>query len=217
MKRMQTTKPVAAIRHGFSLIELLIVLAILVLLATLVVPKLLGSRDQANIDATKTQIALFKQTLEMYSLSMSGYPSTEQGLKALVERPSSDAGETDDFGGDDEFGADEDLADFGGDEDEDMGEDGDSGSNSNWKGPYLNTEKLPKDPWGSAYRYEFPGANNKLGEPDIWSLGPDRKDSTEDDIVSWSGQRKEGGGGDSEGFDTTDDSDDGGDIDLGDE
>jgi general secretion pathway protein G len=217
---MQTTKHVAAARRGFSLIELLIVLAILVLLATLVVPKLLGSRDQANIDATKTQISLFKSTLELYSLSMSGYPTTEQGLKALVERPSSDPGEgdefRDEFGGEDEFGVDEDLADLGGDEDE-MDEDGGSEANSNWKGPYLNTEKLPKDPWGTAYRYEFPGQNNKLGEPDIWSLGPDRKDNTADDIVSWSGKRKEGGGDDFEGFDTTEDNADSGAIDLGDE
>lgn len=220
MKRIQTTKHVAAARRGFSLIELLIVLAILVLLATLVVPKLLGSRDQANIDATKTQISLFKSTLELYSLSMSGYPTTEQGLKALVERPSSDPGEGDEFGdefgGEDEFGVDEDLADLGGDEDE-MDEDGGSEANSNWKGPYLNTEKLPKDPWGTAYRYEFPGQNNKLGEPDIWSLGPDRKDNTADDIVSWSGKRKEGGGDDLEGFDTTEDNADSGAIDLGDE
>jgi general secretion pathway protein G len=217
---MQTTKHVAAARRGFSLIELLIVLAILVLLATLVVPKLLGSRDQANIDATKTQISLFKSTLELYSLSMSGYPTTEQGLKALVERPSSDPGEGDEFGdefgGEDEFGDDEDLDDLLGDEDE-MDEDGGSGANSNWKGPYLNTEKLPKDPWGTAYRYEFPGQNNKLGEPDIWSLGPDRKDNTADDIVSWSGKRKEGGGDELEGFDTTEDNADSEAIDLGDE
>lgn len=216
MKRMQSTKQVAAARRGFSLIELLIVLAILVLLATLVVPKLLGSRDQANIDATKTQISLFKSTLELYSLSMSGYPTTEQGLKALVERPSSDSGEGNEFGGEDEFGVDEDLADLDEDEDE-MNEDVGSEANSNWKGPYLNTERLPKDPWGTAYRYEFPGQNNKLGEPDIWSLGPDRKDNTADDIVSWSGKRKEGGGDDFEGFDTTEDNADSEAIDLGDE
>lgn len=220
MKRMQTTKQIAAARRGFSLIELLIVLAILVLLATLVVPKLLGSRDQANIDATKTQISLFKSTLELYSLSMSGYPTTEQGLKALVERPGSDAGGGDEFGdefgGEDQFGDDEDLDDLGGDEDE-MDEAGGSQANSNWKGPYLNTEKLPKDPWGTAYRYEFPGQNNKLGEPDIWSLGPDRKDNTADDIVSWSGKRKEGGGGDLEGFDTTEDNADSEPLDLDDE
>jgi general secretion pathway protein G len=213
---MQTTKHVAAARRGFSLIELLIVLAILVLLATLVVPKLLGSRDQANIDATKTQISLFKSTLELYSLSMSGYPTTEQGLKALVERPSSDRGEGNDFGGEDEFGVDEDLADLEDDEDE-MDEDVGSQANSNWKGPYLNTEKLPKDPWGTAYRYAFPGQNNKLGEPDIWSLGPDRKDNTLDDIVSWSGKRKEGGGGDLEGFDTTEDNADSEPLELDDE
>jgi general secretion pathway protein G len=216
MKRMQTTKHVAAARRGFSLIELLIVLAILVLLATLVVPKLLGSRDQANIDATKVQINTFKSTLELYRLGMSGYPTTEQGLKALVERPTSDAGGGDEFGGEDEFGVDEDLADLGGDQDE-MDEDVGSEANSNWKGPYLNTEKLPKDPWATAYRYEFPGQNNKLGEPDIWSLGPDRKDNTADDIVSWSGKRKEGGGDDFEGFDTTEDNADSEAIDLGDE
>ncbi|MCH2211667.1 MAG: type II secretion system protein GspG [Fuerstiella sp.] len=222
MKKMQKRNNCAAGRHGFSLIELLIVLAILVLLASLVAPRLLGSREKANVDAAKTQISLLKTSLEMYSLHMGGYPSTEQGLKALVERPSSSSlSETsgdDGFGGDDEFGVEEDLADLGLD-DEAESLDGDSGGNSNWQGSYLKSDSLPKDPWGTAYRYEFPGQNNKVGEPDIWSLGPDRKDNTADDVVSWSGKRNSGGNrSDSadEGFDTTDeDPDAGAEIDLG--
>ncbi len=144
MKRMQTTKHVTAARRGFSLIELLIVLAILVLLASLVAPRLLGSRDQAKIDTTKTQIGMLKGGLEMYSLGMSGFPTTEQGLQALVERPSADSG---DAGTDDEFGTEEDLADFDLDEDADSLDEEDSGLDSNWKGPYIKAEKIPKDPW----------------------------------------------------------------------
>ncbi len=222
MKRMQTRNTTAVCRRGFSLIELLIVLAILVLLATLVAPRLLGSREKANVDAAKTQISMFKSALEFYSLHMAGYPSTEQGLMALVARPSGNAGGGDELDGDDGFGADEDLTGFGDEDDaDDLEEEGDGGSNSNWDGPYIKTDKLPKDPWGSAYRYEFPGQNNSIGEPDIWSLGPDRKDNTSDDIVSWSGNRKSGGtraDGADEGFDTTgDDAGDEVDIDLGDE
>lgn len=205
MKRTQHTHQRSAVRRGFSLIELLIVLAILVLLASLVAPRLLGSREKANIDAAKTQISLFKSTLEIYSLHMGGYPSSEQGLQSLIEAPSADASGGD--LGEDEFGSeDEDLADLG----DDLGEDGmeeDGGSNSNWQGPYIKADKLPKDPWGTAYRYEFPGQNNNIGEPDIWSLGPDRKDNTEDDITSWTGKRKEGDSGADDGFD------DGGDAD----
>jgi general secretion pathway protein G len=196
MKRLSTTNNPAVVRNGFSLIELLIVLAILVLLASLVAPRLLGSREKANVDAAKTQISLFKSTLEIYSLHNSGYPTSEQGLKALIERPSSDSG----IGGgdefeDDAFGEDEDLADLGLDEEDDGMEEEEGSSNSNWQGPYIKSDKLPKDPWGSAYRYEYPGQNNKIGEPDIWSLGPDRKDNTTDDVVSWTGKRKTGEGG----------------------
>lgn len=210
MKRMQTNSHFAAVRRGFSLIELLIVLAILVLLASLVAPRLLGSREQANIDAAKTQIKMLQGPLEMYSLAMGGYPTTEQGLKALIEAPSADSA----VGGEDEFGDGEDLADLGADEEGDGLDEEGGGSNSNWKGPYIKAEKVPVDPWGSKYRYEFPGQNNTLGEPDIWSIGPDRKDNTEDDITSWSGERKDGEGGADDGFDDGGDSEE---VDLGDE
>ena len=209
MKRIQTRQHVAATRFGFSLIELLIVLAILVLLATLVAPRLLGSREKANVDAAKAQIAMFKGPLEIYSLHMSGYPTTEQGLMALVERPSASVQGVD-SGVDDGFGPSDDLTDFRiQDELDEIEESDDLGTSSSWQGPYIKTDKLPVDPWGSVYRYEYPGQNNSIGEPDIWSVGPDRRDNTQDDIVSWSGQRRRTGGrnqrttGEDQGFDTT--------------
>ncbi|MBL8890333.1 MAG: type II secretion system major pseudopilin GspG [Planctomycetaceae bacterium] len=74
-------------RHGFSLVELMIVLAILVLLAGLVLPRLLGQQNKADIKATQTQINSFKQALQNYAIDVRTYPDTESGLKALVAKP----------------------------------------------------------------------------------------------------------------------------------
>jgi general secretion pathway protein G len=52
----------------------------------------------------------------------------------------------------------------------------------NWRGPYL--DKLPSDPWGSAYIYEYPGKHNPSSY-DLYSVGPDGKAGTEDDIGNW--------------------------------
>jgi general secretion pathway protein G len=52
----------------------------------------------------------------------------------------------------------------------------------NWHGPYL--EKLPLDPWGSAYIYYYPGKHNPAGY-DLLSIGPDQKEGTDDDIGNW--------------------------------
>ncbi len=53
----------------------------------------------------------------------------------------------------------------------------------NWKGPYLK-KGLPKDPWGSPYAYQFPGAHNP-SMYDLFSPGPDKQNGTQDDIVNW--------------------------------
>ena len=74
-------------RKGFTLVEVLVVMAILVLLAGLVAPKVLGSKKKADINAAKTQIGGFKGALERYALNMNDFPTTEQGLKALVTEP----------------------------------------------------------------------------------------------------------------------------------
>lgn len=76
-------------RQGFTLVEVLVVMAILVLLAGLVAPKVLGSKKKADINATKTQIGAIKGALERYALDMNEFPTTEQGLDALVKKPDS--------------------------------------------------------------------------------------------------------------------------------
>jgi len=74
-------------RRGFTLMEVLVVLAILVMLVGMVVPKILGTQKKADINAAKTQIGMLKACLERYALDCKTYPSTEQGLQALLEKP----------------------------------------------------------------------------------------------------------------------------------
>lgn len=74
-------------RQGFSLVELMIVLAILVLLAGLVLPRLLGQQNKADIKATQTQISSFKQALQNYAIDVRSFPDTEAGLNALLTKP----------------------------------------------------------------------------------------------------------------------------------
>ncbi|SNR80455.1 type II secretion system major pseudopilin GspG [Desulfurobacterium atlanticum] len=74
-------------RKAFTLIELLVVVVILSLLAAIVVPKLTGRVDETKVKTTKVQLKEIKRALEMYKLDNGMYPTTSQGLKALVENP----------------------------------------------------------------------------------------------------------------------------------
>lgn len=74
--------------RGFTLLEILIVVLIIGLIAALVVPNLVGQPDQAKIKMAQTQMRNFDTSLQLYYLSNSHYPSTDQGLQALVEQPS---------------------------------------------------------------------------------------------------------------------------------
>ena len=75
-------------RRGFTLVEVLVVVVILGLLAALVVPRVVGRGEEAKRTAASVQIREIEQALEMYRLDSSMYPTTAQGLEALVVKPS---------------------------------------------------------------------------------------------------------------------------------
>ncbi len=76
-------------RHsGFTLIEVMIVIVILGVLAALIVPKVMGRPDEARVAAAKQDIFTIMQSLKLYKLDNRRYPTTEQGLAALVQKPS---------------------------------------------------------------------------------------------------------------------------------
>ena len=73
--------------HGFTLIEIMVVIVILGVLAALVVPRVLSRPDEARAVAAKSDIAAIMQALKLYKLDNQRYPTTEQGLTALTTRP----------------------------------------------------------------------------------------------------------------------------------
>jgi general secretion pathway protein G len=73
--------------HGFTFIEIMVVVAILAILAALVVPRIMGRTDDAKRTAAKVQIRNIEGALQLYKLDNGVYPSSEQGLKALIEKP----------------------------------------------------------------------------------------------------------------------------------
>ncbi len=140
-------------RSGFTLIEVLMVAAILALLAAFAVPALMGAGDEAKKDICRATIehnGTIAGGLKRFRFDIGVYPETDEGLAALYEIPSSV------------------------DEDSRL-----------WKGPYMETplEKL-RDPWGNEYEYRAPGEFNEQGY-DLWSVGKDHKDGTDDDITNW--------------------------------
>lgn len=74
---------------GFSLLEIMVVIVILGILASIVVPNILGNKEKADRQKAVTDITALENALEMYYLDNSRYPTTEQGLDALVSKPSS--------------------------------------------------------------------------------------------------------------------------------
>ena len=73
---------------GFTLIEILIVVVILGILGAVIMPNILSRPDTARVQAAQTDLRALSQTLEIYRLDNFQYPSSEQGLESLVDRPS---------------------------------------------------------------------------------------------------------------------------------
>jgi general secretion pathway protein G len=74
-------------KAGFTLIEIMVVIVILAMLAALVGPKLMGRTDDAKVKTTSIQLKGLESALKFYKLDTGSYPSTEQGLGALVTKP----------------------------------------------------------------------------------------------------------------------------------
>jgi general secretion pathway protein G len=85
-KMIRNHRPLES-QQGFTLIELLVVMIIIGLLAALVVPKMFGKVGKAQRQATQAQIELFATALDVYRLDVGSYPTTEQGLAVLLQKP----------------------------------------------------------------------------------------------------------------------------------
>jgi len=137
-------------KRGFTLIEIMVVIVILALLAALVGPKLMGRTDDAKITKARVDIKGIETALKLYKLDTGYYPTTEQGLGALITKPTV----------------------------------GLIPKNYRDEG-YLDTKKIPKDPWSNDYLYVSPGEH---GDYDLYSYGPDGVKGGEGknaDITSW--------------------------------
>ncbi|MFC4240023.1 type II secretion system major pseudopilin GspG [Marinobacter oulmenensis] len=77
----------ARAHRGFTLIEIMVVMVILGLLVAIVAPNIMGRSDQARVTVAETQLSNIANALDLYRLDNSHYPSTQQGLEALVNRP----------------------------------------------------------------------------------------------------------------------------------
>jgi general secretion pathway protein G len=116
---------------GFTLIEMLVVLVIIGLLASLVGPKLFGKVDSSRVQTAQTQVKMLKGALESMRLDIGRYPTTEQGLALLNALPKDDK----------VLPQDDKIRGL-------------------WRGPYLEDE-VPPDPWGTPYQYAVPGSNGQ--------------------------------------------------------
>ncbi len=136
--------------RGFTLIEIMVVIVILSLLAILVAPKIIGRSDDAKITDAKVQIRNFESGLKLYKLDNGNFPTTDQGLQALLTKPTTGA------------------------------------IPKNYRdGGYLESNKIPKDPWGNDFVYISPGEH---GDYDLYSYGADGVkggDGKDEDIESW--------------------------------
>jgi general secretion pathway protein G len=136
--------------HGFTLIEILVVMVILGILAGLIVPRIMGKPEEARRTKAALQIRSIESALKMYKLDNGVYPSTEQGLDALVMKP--------------ETGI----------------------VPKKWRdGGYLESPKVPLDPWGNPFVYVCPGEH---GDFDISSYARDGEKGGEGDnadINNW--------------------------------
>jgi general secretion pathway protein G len=84
---MRPTRPHRPTDRGFTLIELMVVVVIIGVLAALIVPNVLDRTDDARVTAARSEVGSLMQSLKLYKLDNQRYPTAEQGLDALVRKP----------------------------------------------------------------------------------------------------------------------------------
>jgi general secretion pathway protein G len=75
-------------RGGFTLVEIMVVVVILGILAATIIPQFVGTTQDAKLGAAKADVAQLKNAIDRFNINMDRYPTTEEGLKVLVEAPS---------------------------------------------------------------------------------------------------------------------------------
>lgn len=87
MQKSIQNKKKTNMKKGFSIVELMVVVIILGLLASVVVPNLIGKSDDAKKQLVKVQMGQLKESLKLFRLDMGRYPTTEEGMKILIKKP----------------------------------------------------------------------------------------------------------------------------------
>ncbi|MBN2328051.1 MAG: type II secretion system major pseudopilin GspG [Candidatus Omnitrophica bacterium] len=128
---------------AFTLVELLLVVTILGILAGAVMVNFSGRTNEAKITRARQDIQNIGMALSMYEIQIGSYPTSDQGLDALVNDPGVEG----------------------------------------WTKPFTQ-QKTFKDPWGFEYRYSSPGDRSGM-DYDLYSVGPDGQDGSDDDIGNW--------------------------------
>jgi general secretion pathway protein G len=142
---MKLRTPNTKLQAGFTLVEIVITLTIIAILSSGVIYMLKGQIDTAKDTRVDSDLGAIGIALQTYEARALRKPTTEQGLKALVEKPTIEP------------------------------------VPENYK---ATLKELPKDPWGQEYKYRVPAQKSK-DDYDIWSVGADGQDGTEDDLGNW--------------------------------
>ncbi len=146
MQMINRTRITSSRQSAFTLLEILIVLALVGLLAGVLITNVDRIFGDSQVQIAEQQVnESFRAPLMSYRIHMGSYPTTEEGLEALIRAP--------------------------------------EGRSDRWRGPYLERNEVPRDPWGNPYQYRYPGERNSNGY-DLYSYGPDGQDSDQN-IGNW--------------------------------